>query len=60
MNNRYIINGYEVRYCYAGIDQYTVYKDGVELGTCWSIGDLARMTETDATTVNEELCRQRY
>lgn len=59
MNNIYTINGYEVRYTYAGIDQYTVCKDGKEIGTCWSIGALAKMTETDVNTVKEEMWKQR-
>ena len=59
MKNSYLINGCDVRCSYAGIDQYTVYKDGKEIGTCWSIGQLARLTETDAKTVKEELWRQR-
>lgn len=45
------INGYDVVYCYAGIDQYTVYKDGKEIGTCWSLDAVARLTESDADTV---------
>ena len=28
MNNNYKINGYDVKYTYAGIDQYTIYKAG--------------------------------
>ena len=53
------INGYEVKCTYAGIDQYTVCKDGKEIGTCWSIGAVARLTETDAKTVKEEMWAQR-
>jgi hypothetical protein len=59
VNNRYKINGYDVQYTYAGLAQYTVYKDGEDLGTCWSIADLARMTEIDAATVNEEVWKQK-
>lgn len=59
MSDRYMINGYEVRYCYAGIDQYTVYKNGKEIGTCWDIGSVAKMTETDAETVKSEMWKQR-
>lgn len=59
MGKTYMINGYEVIYTYAGIDQYTVIKNGVEIGTCWSIGTLAEWTEVDAETVKEELWRQR-
>lgn len=54
------INGYEIKHTYAGIDEYTIYKDGVDLGTCWSIADVARMTQTDAETVKEEMWKQRY
>lgn len=54
------INGYEVKCTYAGIDQYTVYKDGKEINTCWSISSVARMTETDVDTVKEEMWKQRY
>ena len=60
MNNNYTINGYNVIYCYAGIDQYTVYKDGKEIGTCWDIGTVAKWTGTDAETVKEEMWNQRF
>ena len=53
------INGFDVKCTYAGIDQYTVYKDGKEINTCWSISDVATMTETDAETVKEEMWKQR-
>ena len=53
------INGYDVKCTYAGIDQYTVYKDGKEIGTCWGIKDVAEMTETDTETVKEEMWNQR-
>ena len=59
MNNNYKINGYDVKYTYAGIDQYTIYKDGKEIGTCWGISDVAKLTETDAETVKEEMWKQR-
>lgn len=59
MNQNYKINGYEVNYCYVGIDQYTVLKDGKEIGTCWCISDVARWTQTDAETVEEEMWNQR-
>lgn len=60
MKNTYTINGYEVKHTYAGIDQYTVSRDGKEIGTCWSIGDVAKMTKTDADTVKEEMWRQMW
>ena len=59
-NNIYTINGYEVRHSYAGIDQYTVYRAGIDIGTCWSIADVARLCETDPDTVKEEMWKQRY
>lgn len=59
MNNNYKINGYDVTYTYAGIDQYTVRKDGKEIGTCWDLGTVAKWTETDAETVKEEMWKQR-
>lgn len=59
MSSRYTINGYEVRCCYAGIDQYTIYKDGKEVATTWSIADVAQLTETDAETVKSEMWKQR-
>lgn len=60
MNNKYKINEYDVIYTYAGIDQYTVYKDGKEIGTCWSIASVAKWTKTDAETVKKEMWKQRY
>lgn len=60
MNNKYKINGYDVTYCYAGIDQYVVHKDGKEIAVTWSIADLAALTETDVETVKEEMWKQRY
>ena len=54
------INGFELKHTYAGIDQYTIYKDGKEIGTCWSIAEVAKMMETDAETVKEEMWNQRY
>lgn len=53
------INGFEVKHTYAGIDQYTVYKDGKDIGTCWSLRAVAEMTGTDADTVKEEMWKQR-
>ena len=53
------INGYDVKHCYAGIDQYTVCKDGKEIGTCYDISTVARWTETDPETVKEEMWKQR-
>ena len=58
-NNLYKINGYEVHHTYAGIDQYTVFEDGKDIGTCWSIDDVARLTRTDVETVKEEMWKQR-
>lgn len=55
----YKINGYDVVYTYAGIDQYTVYKNGKEIGTCWDIGTVARWTETDVETVKNAMWEQR-
>ena len=55
MNNNYKINGYDVRHTYAGIDQYTVSKDGEEIGTCWSIGAVAELTKTTPEIVRAEL-----
>ena len=60
MNNNYIINGFNVKYTYTGIDQYTIYKDKKEICTCWSISDVAKLTHTDAETVKEEMWKQRY
>lgn len=60
MNNKYKINGYDVTCCYAGIDQYTVCKDGREIATTWSIADVAKLTKTDVETVKEEMWKQRY
>ena len=54
-----MINGYKVVYCYAGLDQYTVYKDDKEIGTCWDIDTVAKWTKTDAETVKEEMWNQR-
>lgn len=54
------INGYEVSSFYQGIMVYVVYKDGKEIGTCWSTQDVAMLTETDAETVQEEMWKQRY
>lgn len=54
------INGYEVHSCYAGIMQYTICKDGKEIGVCWAIQDVARLTESDVETVHEEMWKQRY
>lgn len=59
MNNKYKINGYDIIYTYAGIDQYTVYKDGKEIATCWDIGTVAKLTETNVVTVKEEMWKQR-
>lgn len=53
------INGYDVKCTYAGIDQYTVYKGGKEIGTCWDLGTVARWTETEVETVKEEMWKQR-
>jgi len=60
MNHRYHINGYDVLYNYAGIDQYTVYKDSKEIGTCWDLASVARWTETSPEVVKEEMWNQRY
>lgn len=60
MNNNYKINGYNVILTYAGIDQYTVYKDEKEIATTWSISDVAELTQTDVETVKEEMWKQRY
>ena len=60
MNNKYKINGYDVKVTYAGIDQYTVSKDGREIGVCWDISAVAEWTETDVETVKEEMWKQRY
>lgn len=60
MNNNYTINGYLVRHCYAGIDQYTVFDGDKEIGTCWSISALAKMVGVDAETVNEEIWKQMF
>ena len=57
--NKYEINEYDVAYAYAGIDQYTVYKNGEEIGTCWDIKTVAKWTETDVETVKEEMWKQR-
>ena len=54
------INGYEVKEIYAGIMTYVIYKNSKEIGTCWSIADVAKLTQTDADTVNRELWDQRY
>lgn len=54
------INGYNIKHTYAGIDQYTIYKNEKEIATTWSIADVARLTETDAETVKEEMWKQRY
>lgn len=59
MNNIYKINGYDVKHTYAGLDQYTVYKNGKDLATTWSIADVAKLTETDAEIVKEEMWKQR-
>lgn len=59
MNNKFKINEYDVVYTYAGIDQYTVYKDGKEIGTCWKLGNVAEWTKTDVGTVKEEMWKQR-
>lgn len=59
MNNNYKINGYDVKHTYAGIDQYTVYKDGKEIATTWSISDVAELTQTNVETVKEEMWKQR-
>ena len=53
------INGYDVEHCYAGIDQYTVCKDGKEIGTCYDISTVARWTETEPETVKDEMWKQR-
>lgn len=55
----YQINGYQVCYCYAGVDQYTIYKDGAEVGTCWDLGTVSRLTNTDAEAVKAEMWKQR-
>lgn len=60
MNNIFTINGYKVIYTYAGIDQYTIYKNENEICTTWSISDVAKITETDVETVKEEMWEQRF
>ena len=60
MNNTYMINGYKVVYCYAGIDQYTVYKDGKEIGTCWDIGKVGEWVKMDAEAVKEYMWEHRW
>lgn len=54
-----IINGYEVRCIYAGIDTFVVFKDGKEIATTWSISDVAKLCGVDAETVKEEMWKQR-
>ncbi len=53
------INGYDVKITYAGLDQYTVYKEGKEIGTCWDLATAARWTKTDVETFKEEQWKQR-
>ena len=60
MSHKYKINGFDVKHTYAGIDQYTIFKDGKDIGTCWSISAVAKLTETDAETVKEEMWKQRW
>ncbi len=59
-NNDYKINGYDIHYTYAGIDQYTIYKGGKEICTCWSISEVASRIGVDGGTVREEMWKQRY
>lgn len=58
-NNNYKINGYDVHCFYAGLDTFVVFKDGKEIATTWSISDVAKLTQTDAETVKEEMWKQR-
>ena len=55
----YQINGYQVNSYYAGVVQYTIYKDGVEVGTCWDLDTVSRWTNTDVEVVKDEMWKQR-
>jgi len=53
------INGYVVKHWYAGIDNYSVFKDGAELVTCWELNTVARTVGVDVETLKAEMWRQR-
>lgn len=55
MNQKCMINGFEVISTYAGINQFTVRKNEVEIGTCWDLETVAKWTETDVEAVKEKL-----
>ena len=58
MNNKYKINGYDIHFCYAGIEQYTIYLNGKEIQTCWGLSDIARIINVDAETIKNEMWKQ--